>query len=126
MKALTQTYEIAAPIKKVWRALVNPKVINAWGGGPARMDDKIGATFKLWGGDVHGKNIDVQPPKLLKQEWYGGDWPEASIATFSLNETNGTTTVKFHQENIPDNEFDDIADGWQRYYLGPIKELLEK
>jgi hypothetical protein len=29
-------------------------------------------------------------------------------------------------ENIPEGEVDEIADGWKRYYLGPLKELLEK
>lgn len=42
MKTIVQNYHIDAPIEKVWEALVNAQEISGWGGGPAKMDDKIG------------------------------------------------------------------------------------
>ena len=126
MKTLKQTYHIHAPLEKVWQALVDPKEIDAWGGGPVKMDEKVGTKFSLWGGEIHGKNIEVTPKKKLVQEWFGGKWDEPSIATFYLSMQDGKTTIDFLQTNIPDNEVEDIADGWKKYYLGPLRSFVEK
>ena len=45
MKIIKQTYLINSSIEDVWQALVDPKYINAWGGGPAKMADKVGTKF---------------------------------------------------------------------------------
>lgn len=125
MVDITQTYHIDAPVYAVWKALVDPKIIDRWGGGPAAMSDKEGKEFSLWGGDIHGKNIKVIKGKELVQEWFGGKWETPSIVTFALGEENGVTTVILYHRNIPDNEAKDIEDGWRQYYLGPLKKLLE-
>ncbi|MBI3342509.1 SRPBCC domain-containing protein [Candidatus Curtissbacteria bacterium] len=125
MKTINQTYTIKAPIEKVWKALVDPQEIDDWGGGPAEMDGQAGTEFKLWGGDIWGKNLEVVPNEKLVQEWYGGDWPEPSKATFTLKSADGATTVELVNENVPDREEKEIAIGWKKYYLGPMKEMLE-
>lgn len=127
MKTIKQTYTIAAPITEVWKAFIEPKYINGWGGGPAKMDEKIGTEFTLWGGDIHGKNIEVQKEKKLVQEWYGGDWPQPSRVTFTLTKLSYTQTrVDLLHEDIPDENAGDITDGWKQYYLGAMKKYLEK
>lgn len=126
MKTIRQTYSIKAPIERVWQALVDPKEIEGWGAGPAEMDDKVGTLFKLWGGDVHGKNVEVIEDKRLVQEWYGGDWPEPSKVTISLQADGDDTVLNLVHEDIPDKEAGSIDDGWNRYYFGEMKKYLEK
>jgi activator of HSP90 ATPase len=126
VKIIKQEYKIKAPVASVWLALVTPSEIGKWGAGPAVMDDKVGTQLSLWGGDVWGKNVEVVPNQKLVQEWYGGDWPQPSYVMFTLEEKNGVTTVKLHQENVPEKEYEAIKDGWKRYYLGEIKKYLEK
>lgn len=126
MKTIKQIYTIKAPIEKVWKALVDPEVIEEWGGGPAEMDEKEGTEFKLWGGDIYGKNLEVERNKKLVQSWFGGDWEEASKVSFLLSSDQEKTKVELIHENVPDEEADDIEDGWNRYYLGEIKKFLEE
>ena len=129
MKAITQVYNIKAPIEAVSQALTNPDIIAKWSRELAFMDDNPGTHFELWHGNIHGTNKEIENPptgtKKLVQEWYGGDWPEASLVTFTLTPVGQETRIDLFHENIPDNEADDIADGWQRYYLGQIKSFLE-
>jgi activator of HSP90 ATPase len=125
MKTILQNYRINAPIEKVWGALVNPRDIDNWGGGPVKMDDKEGTKFSLWGGDIYGTNIEVEKFKKLVQEWYGGKWEEPSIVTFKLEKDKGETTLELLHENVPDNEYEDIDKGWKEYYLGSLKEYVE-
>ena len=110
----------------MWQALVDPKDIEGWGGGPAKMDDKKGTEFSLWDGEVFGVNKEVAPYKKLVQEWYGGKWDQPSMATFSLHKEEDGTRIDFLHENVPDNEFIDIEQGWKDYYLGPLKDYVEE
>lgn len=125
-KIIKKVYKISAPIEQVWKALVDPKIIDEWGGGPAKMDGKIGTEFRLWDGDIHGKNIEVVEEKKLVQEWFGGDWQEPSKVTFTLESENNKTILQLEHTDVPFDEVDDIDQGWDDYYLGPLKELLEK
>ncbi len=127
MKTIKQIYIIDAPVEKVWDALTNPKTINKWGGGPARMSDEVGFEFSLWNNWMYGKNTEVIKNKLLRQNWYGGEnWDKPSILTFKLIEKNGKTEVDLLHEKVPGEDAEDIEDGWKKYYMGPLKDLLEK
>jgi uncharacterized protein YndB with AHSA1/START domain len=127
MKRIDKTYAIRAPVERVWSALVEPALIERWGAGPgAVMDEQRGTAFRLWGGDIHGKNLEVDRWQRLVQEWYGGDWDEPSIVTFSLSEKNGVTSVVLNQTNVPDDEAESIDEGWDEYYMYPLKELAER
>ena len=125
MKTIKQIYRIQAPVGKVWQALVDPKVIDAWGGGPSKMTAEKKFRFSLWGKEIFGANIEVEPEKLLKQEWFGGKWDEASIVTFSLSEKNNVTTVKLLHEKVPDSAAKEIEKGWKKVYMGPLKKYIE-
>lgn len=122
MKSFNKTYSILAPIHDVWQALTDQKIIDKWGGGPAKMEAKADSKFSLWGGDIHGTNTKVVAENKLVQDWYSGDWKEPSVVTFELS---GNTTVKLTHTNIPDSEFTSIKSGWDDYYMLPLKELLE-
>ena len=126
MKQITKTYLISAPLDKVWDALVNPATIEEWGGGPAVMNDQAGFEFSLWDGDIFGKNLEIMPMEELTQEWYGGEWKEPSTVSFKLKELDGQTELTLFQEKVPDEEAKDIDEGWDLYYLGAIKHLLEE
>lgn len=125
MKTIKQKYLVNAPLEKVWQALVDPKEISKWGGGPAKMSEEENFEFSLWGGDIYGTNIKVVKEKKLVQDWYGGKWEKPSKVTFNLEEKGGKIEIELIHEDIPDSEAADIDDGWKRYYLGPLKDLLE-
>ena len=125
MKTVRQIYNIKASPAAVWQALIDPKKIIAWGGGPVVMDSRVDTKFKLWGSEIHGTNILVIPHKKLVQDWYGGVWPQPSKVTFTLTPQHDATRLELHHENIPDAEAKDIDAGWREYYLGPLKDYLE-
>ena len=88
MKTLKQTYLIDVSVEEVWRALVDPKIIDKWGGGPAKMEGKTGFEFSLWGGSIWGKNIKVLENEKLVQEWFSEEentWDKPSTVTFMLS-----------------------------------------
>lgn len=125
MKILKQEYEIKAPVSLVWKALTSPRIITKWGGGPVKMSAKKGFKFSFWGGDITGKNTKVIKEKLLAQDWMAGKWDDYSKVTFKLSSKKDVTRVILTQSGVPAKEYKDIADGWERYYMGEVKKLLE-
>jgi activator of HSP90 ATPase len=128
MKTIKQTYVIKSSIEEVWKALVDVHYIDGWGGGPAKMDDKKGTKFSLWGGSIWGENLEVVPNKKLVQHWYSDEenkWEKPSKLTFTLHTEKDSVRLELIHENIPDENVDDIDQGWKDYYLGPLKNYLE-
>lgn len=125
-KIIKKVYKINAPVEQVWNALVDPETIAKWGGQPLKMDANIGSEFQLWNGDIYGKNLEVIPGKLLVQEWFSGDWEKPSMVKFTLKSESNKTILELEHSDVPDDEFDDVDEGWDIYYIGPMKDMLEK
>jgi len=125
-RTIKKVYKISSSVDHVWKALVDPETIDEWGGGPSKMDSKVGYDFELWNGDIYGKNVEVIENSKLVQEWFSGDWAKPSMVTFTLKNDLTGTILELEQINVPEDEFDDIEQGWDEFYLGPMKAMLEK
>jgi len=78
--------------------------------------------FSLWDGSIIGKNLEFEPNKKLVQQWYFGD-EEAespSIVTLKLHAHNQGTSLEVRQTNIPDEEYNDLIEGWTNEYVGSL------
>ena len=89
------------------------------------MKDEIGFEWKLWSGQMHGENVEVDPEKKLVQTWLTDDLPPTSLVTFTLTESEGGTDLDLLHENVSGEEFENYSIGWDEHYCGAIKELLE-
>jgi activator of HSP90 ATPase len=65
----------------------------------------------------------------LVQEWFSEEentWDKPSTVTFMLSKLRGGgTKLDLLQKDVPDENVEDIENGWEEYYLGPLKEYLE-
>lgn len=124
MKTFKKQFKIQAEPSDVYSALTNPMTIELWTGYPAEMSEEPGSEFSLWEGDITGKNIEFIWDKRVVQEWYFGDQPEKSIVTITIQKDKGDSLVTVEHTNIPDDDFDDIANGWREYYFGAINTFF--
>jgi len=120
MKDFKKYYIIDAPPEDVYNALTNAATIQLWSGDPAIMEPVEGTEFSLWEGSIEGKNIAFEPGKKIVQEWYFGEQEEASIVTIILHENKGKTSAELRHTNIPDEDFNNITEGWNENYFGSI------
>lgn len=120
MKDFKKYYIIDAPPEDVYNALTNAATIQLWSGDPAIMEPVEGTEFSLWEGSIEGKNIAFEPGKKIVQEWYFGEREEASIVTIILHENKGKTSAELRHTNIPDEDFNNITEGWNENYFGSI------
>jgi activator of HSP90 ATPase len=120
MKTFSKTFSINAEPADVYAALTNPYTIELWSGYKAIMSTEPGSEFSLWEGDIEGRNIEFIPDKKIVQEWYFGDQSEKSIVTITIKADGENSKVSVEHTNIPDEDFNDIAEGWREYYMGAI------
>lgn len=123
MKDFKKYYQIPAPPEDVYRALVFPATIQLWTGEKAEMSEEPGSEFSLWDGSIVGKNIEFDDGKKIVQQWYFGDQEEPSIVTLKLHPHAAGTSLEVRHTNIPDNDYEDITDGWTHTYMAALEDF---
>jgi len=124
VKTFKKVFRINAEPADVYSAITNPFTIELWSGYPAEMSTEPGSEFSLWEGDITGKNIEFIQDRKVVQQWYFGDQLEESVVTITITPDRENSTVTVEHTNIPDDEFDGIAEGWREYYIGAINSFF--
>lgn len=125
MKDYKKYYFIPAEPEIVFNALTQAATIQLWSGEPAVMEAVEGSEFSLWEDSIVGKNLEFVPGKKIVQEWYFGEQEQPSIVTILLHETKGGTSAELRHTNIPDEEFEDIVEGWNDSYFGSLIDFYQ-
>ena len=126
MKDYKKYYIVPAPPEEVYAALTNPNTIQLWTGEPAEMSEEPGSEFSLFEGSIVGKNLEFEEGKMLVQEWYFGEQEARSIVTIKLHPHKHGTSAELRHLNIPDEDYDDIVEGWNEAYFGALIEFYEE
>jgi uncharacterized protein YndB with AHSA1/START domain len=118
--------EIPHPPEKIWRALTQPHLIEAW---LMKNDFSpiVGHRFDLradWG-SVGGQVLSVEPNKSLSYSWaaYGLE----SVVTWTLTPTGTGTHLRMEQSGFrPDQEqaYQGAKLGWPNFF-GKLEQVLE-
>lgn len=126
MKDFKKYYTIPAPPEDVYKALTTEITIQLWTGEKAEMIAEPNTEFSLWDGSIVGKNLEFVEGKKIVQQWFFGDQAENSIVTIKLHPDKNGTSVELKHTNIPDEDFDEIVDGWNENYFGSLREFYEE
>jgi activator of HSP90 ATPase len=127
-KTIRQSVTFRTTAHEVYETIMDPKKHSEFTGSQVRMGRKVGGKFSVYGGDIEGVNLELVPDQKIVQSWRYSDWPEGhySRVVFSLKKVNRGTRLTFTQIAVPDEHYEDIAQGWRDYYWAPMKEMLEK
>lgn len=125
MKDFKKYYIIPAEPEEVYAALTNEATIRLWTGDEVTFSTEPCTEFSMWDGSIVGKNIEFEPGKKIVQEWYfGEEQPEApSIVTIKLHKDKQGTSLEVRHTNIPDDAFEDIAEGWTNSYIADLQDF---
>jgi len=128
VKDLKKYYIIPAPPEDVYLALTNEATMMLWTGDQASFVAEVGAEFSMWDGSILGKNLELEPNKKIVQQWFFGEeeTETPSIVTLKLHPHNQGTSLEVRHTNIPDEEYNDIADGWTAEYVGSLIDFYEE
>ena len=125
MKDFKKYYVIPASPDEVYLAMTTASTLHLWTGEKAEMSAEPGTEFSLWDGSIIGKNLNFESGKTIVQQWYFDTQSTASIVTFKLHPVKQGTSVELLHTNIPDEEYDDIVEGWNDIYFASLLEFYE-
>ncbi len=129
---------IAAPVGKVWDALVNPQLIKQYMFGTTVVSDWKQGSAITWKGEWKGKPYEdkgkiqkVEPRRLLQYSHYsplsGPDTPENHhTVTIEIVEAGKQTRVSLSQDNNAGEEARQHSEQNWKMMLDGLKKLLEK
>ncbi|MBO9151700.1 SRPBCC domain-containing protein [Chitinophaga sp. GCM10012297] len=126
MKDFKQHFVIPAPPEEVYRALTYAPTIQLWTGDKVEMSTEPGSEFSLWDGSISGRNLEFEEGRKIVQEWYFGEQETPSIVTIILHPHKKGTSAELKHSNIPDEDFDDITEGWKDAYFGSLIDFYEE
>lgn len=131
MNTVEKTVRIEAPIENVWATLTDPEAIQGWMGedSAVKVDLRVGGGYELFGGQTTGKFTQINPPGALEYTWrqseWAADWPD-SVVQWRLEAAEAGTLVHLAHLDFPNEaEREGHAEGWDVYWLEPMKEWLE-
>jgi len=131
MKATTikQKTLIPATPDEVYDAFMEAKKHSAFTGSKATSDPKVGGEFTAWDGYILGSNLELVKGKKIVQEWSTTDWPDKfppSRLELTFKGAKGGTEISMIHSNVPAEQADDLAEGWNEFYWKPMKEYFTK
>jgi activator of HSP90 ATPase len=93
---------------------------------PAEISREAGSAFKLFGGYITGRQVELVPNERIVQAWRTGGWNPGvySIAKFELVEQGSGTKITFDHTGFPQREAEVLASGWKSHYWEPLEKLL--
>lgn len=124
MASIKKYYKLSASPADIYNALTNKVMIEIWTGEKAEFETEPNSEFTMWDGSIIGKNIKFEQDKLIQQIWYFDE--QESTVTIKLHPDKNYTSVELRHDNIPDDAFQNISDGWDEDYFGALEELFNE
>jgi activator of HSP90 ATPase len=129
----------AASRKRVYDALTDAKQFNeivklsaAMKSGmikdmsPAEISHEVGGAFKLFGGFIIGRHLELLPNERIVQAWRVSYWDAGaySIVKFVLAEEGGGAKIIFDHTGFPKGDAENLVAGWKGNYWEPLAKFL--
>ncbi|MGH2913485.1 MAG: SRPBCC domain-containing protein [Solirubrobacteraceae bacterium] len=125
--SIHQEAVVDATPAQVYAVLTDGVKFAAATGMPARVRDREGEQFALFGGRVEGRQIELVPGERVVQAWrFGGEHPDTwdagvySVVRFTLKPEGKATKLVIDHHGIPSEWQDHIASGYPTFYADPI------
>ena len=112
--------------EQLYEALLDQVQHASFTGGPAEISRDIGGAFSCHGGQIVGRNIELDPNKRIVQAWRVTAWPEGvySVVKFEIEPVGTGTRLTLDHTGVPGDGRDAVADGWKSRYWEPLTDYL--
>ncbi len=96
------------------------------GAAPTEISREVGGSFRLFGGHIVGRQVELVPNERIVQAWRVVTWDPGvySIAKFELKEQDSETRLVFDHAAFPDGKAEHLAAGWKTNYWEPLHKYL--
>jgi activator of HSP90 ATPase len=115
----------AAPAR-IYEVLLDAKQFSACTKDTAEIQPRAGEPFKLFGGRIEGRNIELVPNQRLVQAWRPAYWPAGvySIVKYELVARGPATRIILDQAGFTADKWEGLNAGWSEHYWLPLHKYL--
>jgi activator of HSP90 ATPase len=126
--AVHQEIDFAAAPARIYEILLDAKQFSAFSKETAEIQPQLGGSFKLFGGRIEGRNLELVPNQRVVQAWRSAAWPagDYTIVRFVLEARGAGTRIIFDQGGIlkDSGEWKQLDKGWPSNYWEPLRKYL--
>jgi activator of HSP90 ATPase len=124
--ALHQEIDLKAAPHRIYEILLDSKQFAAFTGRAAEISAVDGGAFKMFGGLIEGRNIELVPDTRIVQAWRPANWDPGvySIVEFQLKSQAGGAKLILDHKGFPEGDFAHLDPGWHMQYWEPLAKYL--
>jgi uncharacterized protein YndB with AHSA1/START domain len=114
---------IPASPEEIYEAWLDSEEHSRMTGGQAKVSPNVGDTFEAWDGYIQGKNLELEYPRRILQEWRTTEFDETekdSRLEILLDPAGEGTSVTIRHSDLPEHGMQ-YQQGWIDAYLLPMK-----
>jgi len=125
--SIHQEVDFKASPQRIYEALLDEKQFSAFSGTAAQIHREAGGAFKLFGGRVTGRNIELIPGQRVVQAWRVETWAPGfyTIVRFELTAQGSGTRIVFDHTGFAPEDRAHLSEGWPRMYWDPLRKYLD-
>ncbi|GAA5970099.1 hypothetical protein JCM11641_000267 [Rhodosporidiobolus odoratus] len=119
------TGEFQCDAASLWDFLTNKDKVPAWSRNPAQIDEKEGSEVVLFGGNIRGKVIKVEKPKVFVMSWRAPTWPEDHYGSLesTLDQGSNSTTLTLKLSGVPIGKEDEAESNLHAFYIRGLQSI---
>ena len=124
---LSVSDEFRTTAEELYTTFTTPERLTAFTRAPPSVFEgaKPGGKFALFGGNVSGEFVALEPPTKIVQKWRLGSWTEGHFSTlqieFDQNNADAVTYMRVEWTGVPVGEEEVVRRNWGEYYVRSIK-----
>ena len=124
-KTIKQKVIIPASPKEVYDAYVDPKILSKITGSKATGKAVVGGKYTAYGDSILGKYLELEDGKRVVQDWTNNDYGfTSSRLELCFNKTPGGTELIMVLSDVPEEQADEVLEGWIEYFWDPYKKYF--
>ena len=111
----------------LFAAWLNSEQHSGMTGSTAKVSDQVGEAFDAWEDYIHGKNLELEPPRRIVQHWRTSEFEnddEDSLLEILFEPDGEGTKVTIRHSHLPAHGMQ-YKQGWIDAYFEPMKAYFE-
>jgi activator of HSP90 ATPase len=111
---------------RIYEVLLDAKQFSAFTKDTAEIQPQPGGAFKLFGGVIEGRNIELAPNQRIVQAWRPKYWPAGvySLVKFELVARDSGTRIILDHTGFTEAQWQGLNEGWPMRYWDPLHKYL--
>jgi activator of HSP90 ATPase len=131
-KVIQQSVVLPASAESLFEMYLDPTTHGAITGSAVTIGAEPGAAFRAFDGQLSGAILAVVRPHLIVQSWrstkfHSADADSTLILLFTPDDAERAHgRIDLVHLDVPDHDYQDVTEGWPKYYWTPWQNCLER